>query len=73
MLGCTMNRRDAIRRIACASAAFFSVSFVGTEALADGLGRVFTVVALFGFVTLVSAWLVPKRTVWTRAEARGDA
>jgi EmrB/QacA subfamily drug resistance transporter len=43
------------------------------SALAEGLARVFAVLALLGFLTLVAAWLVPKRSVWTRVEARGGA
>ena len=44
-----------------------------TSALASGLARVFMVLALFGLLTVLTAWLVPRRTVLTRTEARGDA
>ena len=44
-----------------------------TSALADGLARAFGVLALFGVLTLVAAWLVPKRAAFARTEERADA
>jgi MFS family permease len=42
-------------------------------ALADGLARVFTVLALFGLVALVAAWRVPERAIFAPGgEQRAD-
>jgi EmrB/QacA subfamily drug resistance transporter len=41
-----------------------------TAALADALTRVFAVLALFGVLALVAAWLVPQRAVFAPTEER---
>jgi MFS family permease len=41
-----------------------------TAALGDGLTRVFGVLALFGALALVAAWLVPQRAIFAPAEER---
>jgi MFS family permease len=62
---------DSIRRV------FVGVDALGaaesaalTGALADGLARVFTVLALFGLLALAAAWLVPQRGIFAAAPAR---
>jgi EmrB/QacA subfamily drug resistance transporter len=44
-----------------------------TAALADGLAKVFAVLAVFGALAMVAAWLVPRRAIFAQAAEHNPA